>query len=74
MEVIHLSVYDLDAERGTLMVRQGKGKRDRMVPIGDRAIAWIRKYVDEARGQLAVPPDEGLLFLTQEGEALSPGA
>ncbi len=72
MEVIHLSVYDLDAERGTLMVRQGKGKKDRIVPIGERAIAWIRKYVDEARGQLAVPPDEGVLFLTQEGEAISP--
>ncbi len=41
MEVIHLLVYDLDAERGTLMVRQGKGKKDRMVPIGERAIAWI---------------------------------
>jgi integrase/recombinase XerD len=34
MEVANLLVYDLDAERGTLMVRQGKGKRDRMVPIG----------------------------------------
>jgi integrase/recombinase XerD len=48
------------------------GKKDRMVPIGERAIGWIRKYVDEARGQLAVPPDEGVLFLTQEGEAISP--
>jgi integrase/recombinase XerD len=49
MEVIHLLVYDLDAERGTLMVRQGKGKKDRMVPIGERAIAWIAKYVSGVR-------------------------
>lgn len=72
MEVIHLSVYDVDAERGTLMVRQGKGKKDRMVPIGERAVAWIARYVSEARAELVMPPDEGVLFLTQEGEALSP--
>jgi integrase/recombinase XerD len=58
MEVANLLVYDLDAERGTLMVRQGKGKKDRMVPIGERAIVWIRKYIDEARPQLvpSLPP------------------
>jgi integrase/recombinase XerD len=72
MEVMNLLVYDLDAERGTLMVRQGKGKKDRMVPIGERAIAWIARYVSDARPQLVMPPDEGVLFLTQEGESLSP--
>ena len=38
-EVIHLKLYDLDPERGTLVIRQGKGKKDRFVPIGERAIA-----------------------------------
>lgn len=41
MDVLNLSVYDLDGERGMLMVRQGKGKKDRMVPIGEQAIAWM---------------------------------
>ncbi|HVJ20053.1 MAG TPA: tyrosine-type recombinase/integrase [Polyangiaceae bacterium] len=72
MEVMNLLVYDVDAERGTLMVRQGKGKKDRMVPIGERAVACIARYVSEARGQLVMPPDEGVLFLTQEGESLTP--
>ncbi len=72
MEVANLLVYDLEAERGTLMVRQGKGKKDRMVPIGERAIAWIRRYIDQGRPALVMPPDEGALFLGQEGEALSP--
>jgi integrase/recombinase XerD len=71
MEVIHLTVFDLDQERGTLMVRQGKGKKDRMVPIGERAIAWIARYLNEARPQLVMPPDPGTLFLTQEGEEIS---
>jgi len=71
MEVIHLTVFDLDLERGTVMVRQGKGKKDRMVPIGERAAQWIERYVREARGELVMPPDEGVLFLTQDGEAIS---
>lgn len=41
-ELVHLKIYDLDAERGTIMVRQGKGRKDRMVPIGERAIAWTQ--------------------------------
>jgi integrase/recombinase XerD len=71
MEVINLTVFDLDQERGTLMVRQGKGKKDRMVPIGERAIAWLARYLNEARPQLVLPPDPGTLFLTQEGEEIS---
>lgn len=49
MEVLNLSVYDLDAERGTLLVRQGKGKKDRMVPIGKRATRWVERYFDQVR-------------------------
>lgn len=72
MEVLNLSVYDLDAERGTLMVRQGKGKKDRMVPIGEQAIAWLERYLNDVRPGLVVPPDDGTLFLTATGEELSP--
>ncbi|HMA94165.1 MAG TPA: site-specific tyrosine recombinase XerC [Polyangiaceae bacterium] len=72
MEVLNLSIYDLDTERGTLMVRQGKGKKDRMVPIGERAIAWLERYLADARPGLVVPPDDGTLFLGATGEELSP--
>ncbi|MGH8703583.1 MAG: site-specific tyrosine recombinase XerC [Burkholderiales bacterium] len=68
MELAHLAVYDLDVRRGTLMVRAGKGGKDRMVPIGARACAWVRKYLDDARGVLVVEPDRGTLFLTDFGE------
>jgi len=72
MELLNLSVYDLDTERGTLMVRQNKGKKDRMVPIGERAIAWLERYLGDARPRLVVPPDDGTLFLGATGEELSP--
>ena len=37
MEAVNLTLYDIDLNNGTLMVRQGKGKKDRMVPLGERA-------------------------------------
>ncbi len=73
MELVNLKLQDLDIERGTVMVRQGKGKKDRMIPIGDRALAWIDRYVIEARPGLAVEPDDGTLFLSNLGEPFSPG-
>jgi integrase/recombinase XerD len=71
-ELIGLKLYDLDVARGTLMVRQGKGRKDRMVPIGERAIRWIDKYLVEVRPTLAFEPDEGFIFLTNEGEPFTP--
>lgn len=70
MELIALNQYAIDIERGTLMVRQGKGKKDRMIPIGERALAWIQKYRDEARSQFVLAQDDGTLFLSQQGEPL----
>lgn len=72
MELVGLSLYDLDVERGTIMVRQGKGKKDRMIPIGDRAIAWCDRYLRQVRPRLVVEPDEGVLFLTSAGESFTP--
>jgi integrase/recombinase XerD len=71
MEVIHLNLHDIDIERGTVMVRQGKGKKDRMVPIGERALAWITKYRDQVRPDLALAEDDGTLFLSHLGEAFT---
>jgi integrase/recombinase XerD len=71
MELIHLKLYDLDTDRGTLMVRLGKGRKDRMVPIGDRAIAWCEKYLREERPQLVTRADNDTFFLTNLGEAFT---
>ncbi|WP_207005677.1 site-specific tyrosine recombinase XerC [Trinickia mobilis] len=70
LEMIGLQLEDVDYERGTLMVRQGKGYRDRLVPIGERALAWVRKYADEARAELMPSPEERTLFLTTHGGPL----
>jgi len=69
MEVANLKLYDLDSERGTVMIRQGKGKKDRYIPIGERALAWIGKYTREARPELLASTDDGTVFLTEAGVA-----
>ena len=51
-ELMGLGLFDLDRERGTVMIRQGKGKKDRMIPIGERAIVWIDRYQTQVRPEL----------------------
>ena len=71
-ELAHLAVFDVDDDRETLLVRQGKGKRDRMVPIGERALLWVRRYLTEARPKLVAEPDDGTLFVSADGVGFSP--
>ena len=71
MEIIGLQLYDTDADRGVIAIRQGKGKKDRVVPVGKRALAWIDKYVREVRSTLCIDSTEQTLFLTKFGEAFS---
>jgi len=71
LELANLKLYDLDTERGTVMIRQGKGKKDRVIPIGDRAAAWVEKYLNDARPHLVSEPDDGIVFLSNAGEPFS---
>lgn len=68
LELAGLKLYDLDTERGTLTIRQGKGKKDRVIPIGERAAAWIDNYIRESRPRLVVEPDDHTVFLSNAGE------
>lgn len=70
-ELKRLLIYDVDVKQGTLLVREGKGRKDRIVPLGERACTWVKKYVNEVRPQLVAVRDEGVLFLTAHGDALT---
>lgn len=69
-ELAELKVYDLYMEQETLVVRQGKGKKDRIVPIGRRALQWIARYLNEVRPWQADAHDEGYLFIGKTGRGL----
>lgn len=70
-EVVRLSVFDVDAGRRTVLVVQGKGKKDRFVPVGRRALDWLERYLVVVRPQFSVDAEDKTLFLTAYGLPLS---
>lgn len=68
MELVNLKIQDVDLVRGTLMVFEGKSQQDRIVPIGERAVAWVREYLEKVRPKLVRGEDSGYLFLTDRGQ------
>lgn len=70
-ELIALRIWDVDHARGTVFVRQGKGAKDRHVPIGSRALLWVSRYFDLVRPKL-VGRETDVLFLSASGEPICP--
>ena len=48
-EVVGLDLADVDLARRWLTLRQTKTRWDRVVPMGERAAAWLTRYLTEAR-------------------------
>lgn len=63
-ELIDLRLRDVDFDRGTVFVRCGKGAKDRYVPIGERALFWLRLYVELARPGFDPDGRTDILFLS----------
>lgn len=69
-ELCALELPDFQPQARLLHIRMGKGKKDRFVPIGERAIAWIRSYLEQTRPLLV--RDSAHLFLTCYGDPFHP--
>jgi integrase/recombinase XerD len=63
-ELCNLRIDDIQVNRQSLFVNQGKGKKDRYVPIGLRALVWIARYVESGRDRLLLDEKEQTLFVT----------
>jgi integrase/recombinase XerD len=62
-ELVRLLVRDVHQSSQTVLIRQGKGKKDRIVPIGERALYWLERYHLDSRPALVCYPDSGFLFV-----------
>jgi len=71
-ELAKLRLEDLNRERQTLQIRQAKHHKDRVVPVGNRALHWLERYLEESRPKLLLQPNEKALFLSSYGEAFNP--
>ncbi|MGM9517018.1 site-specific tyrosine recombinase XerC [Roseateles sp. DB2] len=72
MEATRLELGDVDAERCVVLIREGKGRKDRLLPLGERALHWVQQYLARGRPALAWNLHEPRLFLGNEGNPLHP--
>jgi site-specific recombinase XerD len=68
-EVTGLDLGDVDFEQETVHVREGKGGKDRVVPLGEVAAGLVARYLREARPALARGA-ENALFISARGRRL----
>jgi len=66
-ELCDLNLSDIDSGRGVLYVRYGKGGKGRVVPLGERTQAWLRRYATQVRPLLVGDPTEPALFVNERG-------
>jgi integrase/recombinase XerD len=69
-EAITLELGELDLEAGILRAR-GKGSKERLVPIGSKAIATLQAYLAQGRPRLVGLSDEASVFVNLRGHGLS---
>lgn len=67
-ELCRLVLQDLSLSRKTVFIRQGKGGKDRLIPVGERAVYWLDKYVNGVRSQFLLDIHQQSLFLNDYGD------
>ena len=68
-EAVGLDLGDVDFEQELVHVRNGKGGKDRVVPLGEEAAHWVARYLRDARPELARGANDAL-FLSVRGKRL----
>ena len=66
-ELSHLRLYDVDTEERVLKVRNGKGAKDRHVPLTRKAAEAIEAYLEKGRSELLSAKKAPFLFLADKG-------
>lgn len=69
-ELVNLSLGQLNLANGVLRV-EGKGSKERLVPLGEEAADWVRKFLDGARREILAGRVSDALFPTRRGTAMT---
>ena len=69
-ELVQLKTVYVSLDEGALRVT-GKGSKERLVPFGAEAHAWIRRYLAEARGTILKRRSSAALFVTGRGDGMT---
>jgi integrase/recombinase XerD len=69
-ELCHLRIDELELDAGYVRVLSGKGSKERIVPVGSRALDALRQYLVRARPEFVKPHTDATLFLSVRGNPL----
>ncbi len=71
-ELCSLTIYDADLQGKMLRINQGKGRKDRVVPLGRHAIRFLREYISKIRPHFTKKNRKSrVFFVNQLGQPLS---
>jgi len=66
-ELCNLTLKDISLPRQTMYIRKGKGNKDRLLPIGESAVLWLKQYLNQARHEYVTDIHQETLFLNDYG-------
>jgi integrase/recombinase XerD len=69
-ELTNLELNNINLEAGYLIVL-GKGSKQRIVPMGEEALYWLKAYLEESRKRLLGNHRSPLAFLSQQGGGIT---
>ena len=69
-ELMKMALAQLSQDMGVVRVI-GKGSKERLVPVGEEALTWIRRYMDNARPEILAGRQVDALFVTSRGASMT---
>ncbi len=69
-ELVSLRVAQVNMNQGVVRVL-GKGNRERLIPLGEEAVRWLKSFLDGPRGEILLDRSTDSLFPTRRGERMT---
>ncbi|MCK5639493.1 MAG: site-specific tyrosine recombinase XerD, partial [Gammaproteobacteria bacterium] len=69
-ELISLTLSQINLRQGVVRI-VGKGNKERLVPLGEEALSWLERYLEEARAELLKRQVNDVLFPTRRGGGMT---
>ena len=69
-ELVGMKVFEANLDAGVVRV-MGKGSKERLVPLGEEAVDWVRRYLKDFRPSLLKKKSSDHMFVTSRGTGMS---
>ncbi len=69
-ELVQLTLNQINLRQGVIRLL-GKGRKERLVPLGEEAVIWLERYLTGSRPELLAQGQSEALFVTRRGEGMS---